>query len=416
MSKIYEIFGTDAHTMTYALMERAQIAAAIPSGADVALKPNLVVSAPPETGATTHDGVLSGAIEYLRDHGAKDISIIEGSWVGARTNQSFHAARYDAVSKKYGVPLYDLKGDRTRTVKTALRPMEICCRALDAAYLINLPVLKGHCQTAMTCSLKNCKGCLPDKEKRRFHAEGLMEPIAALAAALRPDLTIVDSICGDLNFEEGGNPVPTGRMMLGTDMVQLDTYGCRLMGLDPEYVPYTFEGVDGEYYADVDWGVIAGKYDEYFFRQPDVGNDPARILESQAALDFVRQADPDAQGPVEDGKYYEGTINGKDCLRVYYQNPEIHPQNVFSFATSHDVTEFFYTTLGVPQGFEYIDPSNQVWIFKQLFNALGLAGILLFLFPSFKILLIFGDLRQRIKKIHFPLIFPYLIYYKNGNY
>lgn len=238
MSKIYEIFGTDAHTMTYALMERAQIAAAIPSGADVALKPNLVVSAPPETGATTHDGVLSGAIEYLRDHRVKDISIIEGSWVGARTNQSFHAARYDAVSKKYGVPLYDLKGDRTRTVKTALRPMEICCRALDAGYLINLPVLKGHCQTAMTCSLKNCKGCLPDKEKRRFHAEGLMEPIAALAAALRPDLTIVDSICGDLNFEEGGNPVPTGRMMLGTDMVQLDTYGCRLMGLDPEYVPY----------------------------------------------------------------------------------------------------------------------------------------------------------------------------------
>ena len=238
MSKIYEIFGTDAHTMTYALMERAQIAAAIPSGADVALKPNLVVSAPPETGATTHDGVLSGAIEYLRDHGVKDISIIEGSWVGARTNQSFHAARYDAVSKKYGVPLYDLKGDRTRTVKTALRPMEICCRALDAGYLINLPVLKGHCQTAMTCSLKNCKGCLPDKEKRRFHAEGLMEPIAALAAALRPDLTIVDSICGDLNFEEGGNPVPTGRMLLGTDMVQLDTYGCRLMGLDPEYVPY----------------------------------------------------------------------------------------------------------------------------------------------------------------------------------
>ena len=45
-----------------------------------------------------------------------------------------------------------------------------------------------------------------------------MEPIAALAAALRPALTIVDSICGDLDFEEGGNPVPTGRMLLGIDM------------------------------------------------------------------------------------------------------------------------------------------------------------------------------------------------------
>ena len=58
----------------------------------------------------------------------------------------------------------------------------------------------------MTCALKNCKGCLPDREKRRFHAEGLMRPIAALATALRPELTIVDSLCGDLDFEEGGNP------------------------------------------------------------------------------------------------------------------------------------------------------------------------------------------------------------------
>ena len=238
MGKIYEIFGSDAHTMTYALMERADIAAAIPSGADVALKPNLVVASPPERGATTHAGVLSGAIEYLRDHGVQDISIIEGSWVGDQTGRAFHAAGYDTVGKRYGVPLYDLKRDQTRTADTPLRPMEICRRALDAGYLINLPVLKGHCQTAMTCALKNCKGCLPDREKRRFHTEGLMRPIAALAAALRPNLTIVDSICGDLNFEEGGNPVPTARMMLGTDMVQLDTYGCRLMGLDPDQVPY----------------------------------------------------------------------------------------------------------------------------------------------------------------------------------
>ena len=238
MSKIYEVFGTDAHAMTKALMERAQVIQSIPSGASVALKPNLVVAAHPDTGATTHAGVLSGAIEYLQDHGVKDISIIEGSWVGDRTGRAFHAAGYDAVGKKYNVPLYDLKGDETRAVKTPLRPMEICCRALDAGYLINLPVLKGHCQTVMTCALKNCKGCLPDREKRRFHAEGLMKPIAALAAALKPDLTIVDSICGDLNFEEGGNPVATGRMLLGTDPVQLDAYGCRLMGLDLGQVPY----------------------------------------------------------------------------------------------------------------------------------------------------------------------------------
>ena len=238
MSLIYEIYGTDAHAMTVALMEKANAADLIPPGASVALKPNLVTDSPPEMGATTHPGVLSGCIEYLRAHGFRDISIIESSWVGARTERAMHVCGYDKVCEIYGVPFYDLKKDQTREVRTPLRPMELCCRALDAGFLINLPVLKGHCQTAMTCALKNCKGCIPDREKRRFHAEGLMRPIAALAAALRPGLTIVDSICGDLNFEEGGNPVQTNRMFLGTDPVQLDAYGCALMGLSLEEVPY----------------------------------------------------------------------------------------------------------------------------------------------------------------------------------
>ena len=238
MSKIFEIYGSDPHTMTVALMEAADVASMIPRGGSVALKPNLVVASRPEQGGTTHAGVLSGCMDYLQNHGFSNISVIEGSWVGDDTNRAFHVAGYDKVCKQYGVPYYDLKRDKTRTVETPLRPMEICCRALDADFLINLPVLKGHCQTIMTCALKNCKGCLPDREKRRFHSEGLYRPIAALATYLKPQLTIVDSICGDLNFEEGGTPIYTNRMYLGTDMVQLDAYGCQLMGLDLSQIPY----------------------------------------------------------------------------------------------------------------------------------------------------------------------------------
>lgn len=238
MAKIYEIFGDNAHDMTMSLMEAAKVADRIPAGTSVALKPNLVMAGTPETGATTHAGVLSGCIEYLQAHGFKDISVIEGSWVGDRTGRAYKVCGYDKVCRKYNVPFFDLKQDETVKVETAIRTMEICRRAWEAGYLINLPVLKGHCQTIMTCALKNCKGCLPDREKRRFHTEGLMEPIAALAAALCPDLTIVDSICGDLNFEEGGTPIQTNRMYLGTDPVQLDAYGCRLMGIPVENVPY----------------------------------------------------------------------------------------------------------------------------------------------------------------------------------
>ena len=238
MSKIYEIYGTDAAEMTKALMSAANVAENIPKGVSIALKPNLVDASSPDQGATTHAGVLAGCIEYLRAAGFSDITIMESSWIGGNTARSFKVCGYDKVCEKYDVPFFDLKADKMRRVDTPMRPMEIAGRALDAGYLIDLPVLKGHCQTHMTCALKNLKGCIPDSEKRRFHAEGLYRPIAALASALIPDLVIVDSICGDLYFEEGGNPVHTNRMMLGFDAVQMDTYGCRLMGLDPADVPY----------------------------------------------------------------------------------------------------------------------------------------------------------------------------------
>ena len=238
MSKIYQIYGQDAHDMTLKLLEASDAVRLVPSGGSVALKPNLVIAGTPESGATTHAGVLSGCIAYFRDHGVGDISVIEGSWIGDDTLRAMRRAGYDEVCRRYDVPFFDLKKDQTRSVDTPIGKIDICCRALDAGLLVDLPVLKGHGQTIMTCALKNLKGCLPDREKRRFHALGLQKPIAALGAALKPRLIVVDSICGDLDFEEGGNPVQTDRMYLGTDAVQIDAYGRTLMGLSPSQVPY----------------------------------------------------------------------------------------------------------------------------------------------------------------------------------
>ena len=238
MSKIYNIYGTDPHAMTLALLEASNAANLVPSGANIILKPNLVVAGSPENGATTHAGVLSGYIEYFRDSGVNNITIAEGSWVGAQTLPAMKRAGYDDVCRRYNVPFVDLKHDKTRKIDSPIGPLEICELALEAGFLVNLPVLKGHCQTKMTCALKNLKGCLPDREKSRFHALGLTRPIAALGSVLKPGLIIVDSICGDLDFEEGGNPVHTNRMFLGTDPVMIDAYGAGLMGLGLSDVPY----------------------------------------------------------------------------------------------------------------------------------------------------------------------------------
>ncbi|MDL2273119.1 DUF362 domain-containing protein [Oscillospiraceae bacterium OttesenSCG-928-G22] len=235
---IYTVYGRDGAAMAKELLAAANIAAEIPEHAVISLKPNLVTDSPAANGATTHPEILAGIIEYLFENGRKNVRIIEGSWVGTGTGSAFAKSGLAALGKRYSVPLFDTKKDETVAVDTPEGPIKICKLALESDYLINLPVLKGHCQTVMTCALKNLKGVIPDSEKRRFHTMGLHRPIAALAAAVRPHLTIVDSLSGDLTFEEGGNPVETERMMLGRDPVKLDVYGCHLMGIDPMRVGY----------------------------------------------------------------------------------------------------------------------------------------------------------------------------------
>ena len=141
MSSIYNIYGTDAHAMTRRLLEASNAISLVPSGGSVALKPNLVVAGDPDDGATTHPGVLSGCIEYFRDCGVQDISIIEGSWVGDNTQRAMKVAGYDEVCRKYGVEFFDLKHDKTRTISSEIGNIEVCVRALEAGLLVNLPVL-----------------------------------------------------------------------------------------------------------------------------------------------------------------------------------------------------------------------------------------------------------------------------------
>jgi uncharacterized protein (DUF362 family) len=85
---------------------------------------------------------------------------------------------------------------------------------------------------------KNMKGCIPDSEKRKFHTMGLHKPIAYLNKLIKHSLIIVDGMNGDLNFEEGGNPVQMNRIIAGKDPVLIDTYAAHLMGFSIEDVPY----------------------------------------------------------------------------------------------------------------------------------------------------------------------------------
>ena len=208
------IHGTDYKNMTIRLLEQAGLADLIGDRKKkIGMKPNLVVAKDPSQGATTHGELLEGVICYLQNNGFRNITIMEGSWVGDSTPAAFRAAGYDRISRQYGVELKDLQADTWKTYDAAGMDIRLCDSAAEVDFMINMPVLKGHCQTTVTCALKNNKGVIPNSEKRRFHTMGLHKPIAHLNTVARNDFILVDNICGDLDFEEGGNPVVMNRIL-----------------------------------------------------------------------------------------------------------------------------------------------------------------------------------------------------------
>ena len=236
---ILMIHGTDYREMTRKLLEEADLSSMIGNKkAEVALKPNLVTSNPPSSGATTHPELLSGTIEYLREHGFENIVIMEGAWVGCGTSAAFRIAGYDRVCEKYNVPFVDLQRDSATKYDAKGVPIEVCDRAMAADFMINMPVLKGHSQTLITCALKNNKGIIPNREKRRFHTMGLHKPIAHLNTIAPNNFILVDNICGDLDFEEGGNPVVMNRILGALDPVLCDAFVCESLGVPVDDVPY----------------------------------------------------------------------------------------------------------------------------------------------------------------------------------
>lgn len=238
-NELIVVHGTDPSGLAYEAAAAARLESLVPADTPVTFKPNLVVSKDASSGAVTHPGIVEGLVRYLREHGVERFEIIEGSWVGDSTARAFKAAGYEELSRRSGIPLFDLQEDTwERYDAGGGSSIAVCDRAMSARFLVNLPVLKGHCQTTLTCALKNLKGCIPDDEKSRFHGIGLHEPIARLNRVLRPSFILADAICGDLDFEEGGNPVPMNRVIAGLDPVLLDAYACRLLGHRVEDVPY----------------------------------------------------------------------------------------------------------------------------------------------------------------------------------
>jgi hypothetical protein len=142
-------------------------------------------------------------------------------------------------------------------------------------------------------------------------------------------------------------------------------------------------------YGSRDVGIIAADYDEFFFREKKTDgttSKPREFLSTNNAQSFLHfGSEP---GTFTDARtadtVYTQEINGKEARRVIYSLPMVHTWVPFSAASTAKVADFFDMTLKAPTP---IPASNQVWQYKEIFNAIGLVAFAIFLVACTNLLL-----------------------------
>ena len=248
MGIVTVIYGNEIRKMVQRLLAETSALDIIRSQDMVVLKPNLVVSRQEWRGVNTDPRIIEALVEVLKQHGVSRITIADGSGMGYNATKAFAVCGYKEMAKRYGLKLVDLERDRfvKRPVQAdgPFRSLEIARTVLDCDVLINVPVMKAHSMTRVTCSLKNLKGVMPRSLKTRFHGVDLSRAITQLNSILKPDFHLVDGIQGDLSSETGRSPVMMERLLLGTNPVEVDSVVADMLGYAPRSIRHIAYSAD----------------------------------------------------------------------------------------------------------------------------------------------------------------------------
>lgn len=148
------------------------------------------------------------------------------------------------------------------------------------------------------------------------------------------------------------------------------------------YYSQYFDGADTGYvnvYGSRDVGVFADLYDEIFYRikYPDgTLTTPLEYMEQPTAQSFLHfGVDPSGLEPRQADTYYTETINGEEASRIIYRPTLIHVLCNYSAKTVNAAAAFFGRVMPT-EGAAKV--TGQIWKWKALFNALGLAGAFVF--------------------------------------
>lgn len=213
-------------------------------GKRVLLKPNMV-EIDRGTCINTDVSVIAAAYHAFYKLGAAQVIVAEGPGHRRDTYGMAEEARYRSEIPSFDKIFVDLNRDDVSKVDgfQSLGGIYLPNTALGADLIVSMAKMKTHHWAGATLSMKNFFGLVPGSvygwPKNQLHYYGIPQSIVELNRIFRRTFAIVDGVVAmEGNGPIQGTPKPVGVLVMGNDLPAVDATCCRIMGIDPEKLPY----------------------------------------------------------------------------------------------------------------------------------------------------------------------------------
>ena len=213
-------------------------------GETVLIKPNVAFASPPSFGATTNPELIANIIRLCYDKaGAKHVIITDNP-----INSPASCFQLSGIGKASIGAGADIKMPKSHYFKQTTLAGGRLIKNWPVLYapfrkvdkVIGITPLKDHHRSGASMTMKNWYGLLGGR-RNIFHQD-INTIIAELATMLRPTLVILDATEAMIaNGPTGGSSSDlkrTNTMIVSTDQVAADSFGCSLLGLSVADLPY----------------------------------------------------------------------------------------------------------------------------------------------------------------------------------
>ena len=274
-----------------------------PGGAYL-IKPNLFTTKTAEQGATTDPRIIMTLAEMSKEAGVKPV-VGECPAMGsyARPDIVFDGLGVRRLCEEAGVEINVL--DREPPVKVENPAAEVVRDfwfprfALECDGIINVPKLKTHTLTALTCAVKNLFGLQQGGTKANHHVRTANDPerfsrlLVDLYQSIKDQvrLNVVDAVVAmEGEGPTTGDPVDLGLIIAGEDAAAVDVVAAAVMGWDPMEVGTNFIAAErGLGPRSLDEVMVVGASIEEvarLFRRPQTHSDGQMFIDIRMPIEW----------------------------------------------------------------------------------------------------------------------------------